>query len=75
MTLTTGTFSGLPDLYYVNVGANRLTHIPEGTIQLSGSQTTTVDLHINNISRIEVGAITGDVMICFVFVFPYVMSR
>ena len=75
MTLTTGTFSGLPDLYDVRVFSNHLTHIPVGTIELFGSRTTYVYLQYNNISRIEVGAITGDVMICFVFVFPYVMSR
>jgi len=54
-----GTFSGLPDLYYVYVSNNNLSHIPEGAIKLSSSRTTFVSLSNNNISRIEVGAITG----------------
>jgi len=59
--IMTGTFSGLPDLYYVSVTYNSLSHIQEGTIQIINreSRETEVYLYANNISKIEVGAITG----------------
>jgi len=58
-TLHAGTFAGHAHLYYVDLGSNLLTHLPEGVIEFESISKGFVLFRHCQINTVDVNAITG----------------